>query len=109
MITRSLTRRLEQLEQLESNSEPGGRANDNQLKLCPQGVRSRRSNADDGAAIPERRSPPRATLPVLAAVAGHIPTCMQDKCESAYEKKSLSRRNTIVGYQQSEDTHWRQY
>jgi hypothetical protein len=25
---------------------------------------------------------------------------------SAYEKKSLSRRNTIVGYQQNEHTHW---
>jgi hypothetical protein len=34
---------------------------------------------------------------------------MQDNAMSAYEKKSLSRRNTIVGYQQNEDTHWRQY
>jgi hypothetical protein len=25
---------------------------------------------------------------------------------SAYEKKSLSRRNTIAGYQQNEHTHW---
>ena len=49
-----------------------------------------------------------STLP-LTAVAGHIPTCMQDNAMSAYEKKSLSRRNTIVGYQQNEDTYWRQY
>jgi hypothetical protein len=34
---------------------------------------------------------------------------MQDNAMSAYEKKSLSRRNTIVGYQQNEDTYWRQY